>query len=127
MPIEMIYSSIFIAGVSLIWKLARKNARLTKKIDSLPHFVRRQLVCSACFIYWISLIFSFLFSPLKGWIPRLNFSYLWGKSFIIPFLFQVVILGLLSVFIFHLVVFIIEYSHLQTERAVDRSRQSSIS
>jgi hypothetical protein len=118
---DIILSSLLISSIALLWKLLRSEKVIADRVDRLKPVFRRQMVCSPCLMFWLSLFFSILFNPLRSWTPRLQVETLWGEAFLIPFVFQTLILSVLASAWFHLVIILIETSHSLTEKAANKS------
>ncbi len=123
---QTILSALLIAGITLIWRVARGYPFTQKHLSKISPFFKKQLSCSTCVLYWISIVFSIFFAPLRNWLPYTRSTYLWGEDVLLPFLFQSMIIGTIASIIYFTIVILIEGGNFLTE-ASHRKSNSSIS
>jgi hypothetical protein len=62
---NIILISIVSASISILWRNTLNKFELNKKLQKkFPVFLGTALTCGSCFVYWISLFFIIIYSPV---------------------------------------------------------------
>lgn len=114
---DIYLSASAIAGIAILWRIARSYNAVSIRLENVGPLLKKQLACSICFIFWVSLLFGIFFTPLREWLPPLRTETLWGEDTLLPFLFQGIVLGTFSSILFYILVILLEAGNMLTERS----------
>jgi hypothetical protein len=113
MFINIIFSSLCIAGIAIIWReVLMQNPNIKEWIlRFIPFPFGKAITCGFCFTYWLSLFVVVCIDPLSGWLPPFRFPV---YSFFVPFvqiLSSWMIIGTIALTLRFLNIFIHEIIH----------------
>lgn len=67
MLIQLLITSLFVAGIAVCWRNLQTDLNaLSSALSKLPYLLRKPLTCGFCFTFWAALATALIANPLAG-------------------------------------------------------------